>query len=563
VIVAKRGSSLLYRVAVRSMRWAVSVWPERSREWGTAVLGEMGEIAEPRAAVSWAAGGFMLFLRAVLAQFLEWMKLPVGRRVSGSELPSAEDGPQFPKYSRLATAVVLLAVVTLLFLPMGRQAARTVEASWRGYAPSSGDRQDLEALAAKAEKENDSRMLGFVALTYPDDERAKHFADRAVALDPNLLWIYGSRYSYCCGLDTRPTAERVKKLKSYDPENAMVYLVNATVEGEPLIEKNMGVKGGLAREQLREDLAKDSEWRRNMDAALRAPKYDNYYQQRQELMREGWKKTPDLSPAAIATGLWSFSLPSALQIQAYAELRVKQALQAAAGANVRDAESMLGDVTGLGQKMIASRTAPFEQLLGLGLMKRGLEGYKKIYEAQGRTSEANDVVAQLREVETKTKERTHAYLARREGIERGLRRKALVLELTAILSLLLATAIGLSLLWLEISAVREWKSGGWRRRAVCGLVDYGPTALLLTSLVFLWSFRPIAAVFEQYRSGELGQPKVLALFWEFCRLGAASPAQFLGEPYHQWLLATVLLVGILVFVVLHGLMSHGYGTKNT
>jgi hypothetical protein len=40
-------NSLLSRVAVQSMHSAVRVWPEGSREWGMALLGEMGEITEP------------------------------------------------------------------------------------------------------------------------------------------------------------------------------------------------------------------------------------------------------------------------------------------------------------------------------------------------------------------------------------------------------------------------------------------------------------------------------------------------------------------------------------
>jgi hypothetical protein len=209
-------NSLLSGVAVQSMQWAVRVWPESSRQWGMAVLGEMGEIAEPGAALNWAAGGMLLFLRAMLAQFLQWMKSPVGRGFSGGALPSGSYGPQFPKHSRSATTVVLLAAVTLLFLPMGREAARTVEASWRGFIPSRRDRQDLEELAAKAEQEKDARTLGFVALTYPDADRGTHFADEAVKLDPSLMWIYASRYSYCCNVNTAAcgAGEETQELRS-------------------------------------------------------------------------------------------------------------------------------------------------------------------------------------------------------------------------------------------------------------------------------------------------------------------------------------------------------------
>ena len=546
-------NSLLSRVAVRSMHWAVRVWPESSREWGLAVLGEMGEIAEPGAALSWAAGGMLLFLRAMLGQFLRWMKLPVGSGFSGAALPSAGDGPQFPKHSRIATALVLLAAVTILFLPMGREAARTVESSWRGFIPSQRDRQDLENLAAKAEKEKDAGTVGFVALTHPDADRATHFADEAVKLDPNLMWIYASRYQYCCNVDAASTQARLRKLKSYDPDNALVYLANASVEGELLVEKASRVTGG-AWKPLSEELAKNDEWMKDMRAAFRAPKYDNYFQRHQELARETWKKAPGLSPGAMAIGLWSHRIPNALQIQTYAELRVNQALKAGAAGNTRDAEATLAEVTGLGKRMMASETMTFEQMVGLGLTKRGLEGYEKLYRANGQTKKADEIEAELREVGTTTETRIHSYLDWREGIARGLRWKAMVLQAAAILALLLALGIGLSLLLLESSVAIGRKSRGWSRRAACGLVDYGPAAFLMTSLIFLWSFRPIAVFFEQYRSGELRSPEVLGMFWQLFVLGAASPACYFFDPYYQWLLTTLALAGIGVFVVVRGLV---------
>ncbi|MGB2666340.1 MAG: hypothetical protein WAK48_20225 [Candidatus Acidiferrum sp.] len=54
-------NSLLMRMAVSSVVLAVRYWPEKSRRWGQAVLAEMGEISEPRAALNWAAGGFFYF----------------------------------------------------------------------------------------------------------------------------------------------------------------------------------------------------------------------------------------------------------------------------------------------------------------------------------------------------------------------------------------------------------------------------------------------------------------------------------------------------------------------
>ena len=54
----------------------------------------------------------------------------------------------------------------------------------------------------------------------------------------------------------------------------------------------------------------------------------------------GWRSA-SLSLSAIAIGLWSHSIPNAQQIQTYAELRVREALQTGAAGNMKDAEAML------------------------------------------------------------------------------------------------------------------------------------------------------------------------------------------------------------------------------
>jgi hypothetical protein len=171
-------NSLLARVALNSMDLAVRHWPESSRQWVQAMLAEMAEISKPTAAMNWALGEMLLFARAIVGQLLQWMKLPAGRGFSGAGLTSDGNEPQFPRHSRLATALILLAALTLLFLPIGREATGTVKASWSEFAPLQSDQRELEKIAAKAEKEKDARGLAFVALASPDDERANDATEK-------------------------------------------------------------------------------------------------------------------------------------------------------------------------------------------------------------------------------------------------------------------------------------------------------------------------------------------------------------------------------------------------
>jgi hypothetical protein len=166
-------------------------------------------------------------------------------------------GPEFPKNSRLVTAVILLGAIALPLLPIGREARNTVAASWRGFRPSARDRAELAAIAAQAEKEKDARELAFVALSYPDPDRAIQFADRATTLDPSLVWIYASRYYGGRIENLSRIAVRLKRVENSDPETP----------------------------------ASDNEWMKEMQKAFRAPRYDGYYQRHEEWIREGGRKT--------------------------------------------------------------------------------------------------------------------------------------------------------------------------------------------------------------------------------------------------------------------------------
>ena len=545
-------SSLLSRVALTSMDLVVRLWPESSRRWGQAVLAEMGEISEPRAALSWAAGGILLFIRAVVEHIFEWISLPAGKGFPNAALPAGGSGRQFPKHSRLATAAVLLATAVLFFLPIGREATVTVKASWRGYVASDSDRRNLEKRAAQAEKEKDAREFAFVALSYPDPGRAAQFADRAVALDPELVWIYACRSRYQGGEDWTNSAGWLKRLKASDPDNAFVYLVSAYAAGEPGIEKIETKHGGTGQAIGAAETA-DGEWAAEMDRAFRAPNYDNYFERHKELAREGWKKTTGLSPGLVAIGLWSRTMPDPVQIRAHADLRVSQALREGAAGNVKEAETSLGELTRLGKRITAVGATPFEQAIGLGLTRRGLEGFEKLYLTNGQTNEASEIEAQLQAMETDTNERAHSYLGWRSQIVSGFRWRAVAVQASAISSLMLAVAIALSLLALEAGAASGWRRSGVGRSIACRVADYGPVLFLAASAVFLWSFQPIAKIFEQYRSAGQSNTETMGLFWQLFVLGDANPLLYFYKPYHQWLVGTIVLTAIALIVLLRGL----------
>src|SRR5437762_6552931 len=123
------------------------------KSWGLALAAEIDETASALETVRWSLGGIMLFARSVLSGAWAWMKLPAGGSLPGASGPQ---GPSLlPKRSRVFTVAILATAALLLFLPVGREAIRTVRASWQGFQESASDQRTLEELAARAEKEQD------------------------------------------------------------------------------------------------------------------------------------------------------------------------------------------------------------------------------------------------------------------------------------------------------------------------------------------------------------------------------------------------------------------------
>ncbi len=548
-------SSVLARFTLNSLELAVRLWPENSRHWGKALLAEIGEITEPGATFSWAVGGIFLSFRVLLAHLFDWMKLPAGARLSNASQPVGGNAPLFPKRSRMVTAVILLATAFLFFLPAGREARTTVSASWREMGDSPSDRRELEKLAAQAESEHDARGLAFVALSYPDPQRASQLAERAVALDPKLVWIYASSFG-------RPEAAVMKqdwldRLKSSDPDNAFVYLVGAQTEGEPRIERTI-VAHSAREEALRNVLTGDDQWLKEMDQAFRAPRYDSYSKQRGELIREGWQKRPSLSPALAGYGLWSHSLPDGFQITTYADLRIRQALQAGTVGKVDQAQEILAEVTAFGKRMGEESETQSEQYEGLTFTRQGLEGFHKLYARAGSRSEAEKVQAQLHEVEMRKEKLMHASAFRAEGLGRY-RRKAVLVQVLATLALFLAAMTSLSLFVLEVGAAFSWLRIRMGRRLACYVAGYGPALLLVVSVIFLFSFQTFASVLEQYRSANQTNIEAVDFVWQLSVLQRMNPLSYLDKPdsrYIEWLVLTIVLAITALAVLVRGLLKH-------
>ncbi len=188
------------------------------------------------------------------------------------------------------TAVVLTAAALLLALPEGREAIRTVGASWHEYQRSDSDARTLEQLADRAEKEKDASTLAFVALNTRDPKRAEALTELAVVLDPRLVWVYGSRNHRP---DYDPTQEEwLARLQAADPDNAVPYLLGADALDPSSIRTLY--QHGVPKDADFEAVESDSKWMALMERAYGAARYDSYFQRHYRLTRVVWNREKNL-----------------------------------------------------------------------------------------------------------------------------------------------------------------------------------------------------------------------------------------------------------------------------
>jgi hypothetical protein len=539
--------------AARIARWmlgcAVRYWPEENRAWGLALAAEIDETTSAFEAVRWSLGGIMFFTRSVLSSAWKWMKLPAGGSLSGGA-----DGPEpssmLPKRSRRFTAAVVAVAALLLALPEGREAIRTVRASWQQYQQSDSDARTLEKLAARAEKEKDASTLAFVALSTGDPKRGEELTERAVALDPKFIWVYGAKNRSWPDSEP-PKAEWLARLQAADPDNAVPYLLAAYQVAGPDVEKRY--LGHGPKDVNFEEVESNATWMELMERAYESPRYDSYFQRHLELTRTVWNRETNLSPMVILSGLWSHAIPSLLNLRIFAEVKIHEAQKARAVGDLKQAESLLNQVDTFGVRMADGSETDIEKLIAWTLSQGADKELVALYSSAGRTEDESRVTGRLDQMKERFKEKRLVNNPSRGARTQTFRREAILVQGFGVLCVVAAFAALSGILLLELGSrkIRDMKTI-WRRVACWG-ADYAPVILLVACVAFLVSFLPFQRVFEEYRASKAAlsdREPLMEAMWGFLEI----PRYLTGLNFAVsiWTIVTAALSALLLFVLVRG-----------
>jgi hypothetical protein len=554
--VPSRAEALAKTVALRSLHLAIRFWPAESRHWGRALLAELYEVTRPSEALHWAVGGITVFLRSHLSHAVLLLRLAPGQAPNGARHTGSQ-----PKNPRYVTALVFLAIALLFVFPSNREATRIVASSWRDFESTPDDQRIVERLAASAEKDRDGRQLAFLANCEPDSDRAEQFADRAVELDPGLVWVLASRFRRP---DMRIRKDWVSRLRDSDPDNAFVHLLEA--ESAVISQVPRPVPSSVrtpARLVLRIGPPKgfspppavQGEWTRHMEQALGSRLYDSYARRHLELTREGWTKTPEVPLSLLVYSFWSHPLPDLTQMEGFVDEKIEQAQEEAAAGHPDEAEKILKQTATFGQRFVKGSQTDFERLGALEISRRAQQGLQRLYGRSNRKLEEQAAAAELRELE-KTKE-----LLIQDGMKSRsetwafLHPKAVLVQASAWFTLILGALTMASLILSELGAFpRRLPRPAYSMAA--RFADFGPPAVLVSAACFLLSFKPFAAALAQYRSAAPSDAATADLVWQMMALGFMRPFLYFYQPSGEatlWLILIGILSLIALWIVARGI----------
>ena len=541
------------RIVHRFLKLALRFWPEESRHWGQALAAEFHEIEQPFEAFWWALGGLMLFIRASASHVLVWLRLPVGSRFSAASLPGEAGAPLRPKRSRLFTLAILVASAMLLFLPQSREAISTVRASWNGYRGYPSDARALQKLAARAEKERDANTLGFVALATPDAKEAVMLTDRAVTIDPSLVWIYACRTDH--SEFTPPSKDDLARLLAADADNAFPELLAARTVSEPLLQSFL-LHRMQAPGYVDALLSANPDWAAHMDRAFRSSRYDAYFTRHWQLVREAWNRNASLSPSLAFVSLWAHPLPDWFSIKSYADILVQKTHEASGAGYAEQARSLLQEVDSFGRRMTNQSETDSEKLLGLDLSRRATRELRDLYEGTGQKNESLEAAKQLQQIEERRVSLLHSFRRMEETRLRALERSGLRVQLSAVLGLLLAVLVAICLIALELRRGRMSDHRMRLRRAICFAADWLPLALLLACAALLWSFQPYAQILHSARNLTFAPEAWQVLHFEglYTLTSALGALEEPFTPLHFWQAFTCALVALALFIPVRGVL---------
>lgn len=361
--------------ATTILKYAIRLAPPDTRDWGQAMMSELGYVKGDWEGALWALGSSGVLARQTLVSAL----------VPGSH-GYVPDGGLFAKSASVRKAALAIGggcvLVALLFFasPPFRQAFQVALASWSpaGRPAAAKFQRGLADIARRAEAQHDAEGLAFCAVRTDDSRASVRLAEEAVRLDPNLIWVYAIVSMRHPGLPSTETW--IGKLLGWDPHNALLYLIKAeSAAGDA---ERRGGAWPRSKEQ-------EQAWQKAMTAAFQSPQFDDYLDRVAPITRRAVARYGFYHPYEV-TSRDQTDLPVQTfeNSENYARLLLQSGAALEANGERKGARDRYWTVAHFGQVIDSYARTDLERRMGASLQVMAYRQLQTSFQKQGNQAEA-------------------------------------------------------------------------------------------------------------------------------------------------------------------------------
>jgi len=384
----------------------------------------------------------------------------------------------------ILAALVTVVALAMLLIPSANQGLRSVLTSWESNHEAAEEARFIQ-IARDAESRGDAKTMAFAAMRVWSRKDYVSFANKAVALDPSLTWIFAQgSFSISNVPDSR---DWPAKLETYDPGNSVAYLVQAQIRSIELSHDGM---------ISMDDLKRDSQWLEAGRKALESPRYDSYHNRRMTLDRDvilalRIKDARVIGLTSLRTGfvsLWSAATYSR-QLLGEAKLAIQRGDKETAK---RDAWA----VAHFGEIVRAHGETEMERRWATDFMRPSYAMLQPLLAAEGRHDESVMLVQSLEAMRPGAP--AAAMNMWPESAFTSIKTASIAMHLGTVFAIFFGATLLLSGFWLLAEKFIGQLSTGVFHRTACRCARFAPVGMFVSLGLLAFSYLPTAAAVNSY-----------------------------------------------------------------
>jgi hypothetical protein len=440
----------------------------------------------------------------------------------------------------ILAALVTVAAIALLLIPSAYQGLRAVITSWQPKHFEAYQAQ-LHQMAREAESRGDAETMAFAAMRFESRKDFVSFANKAVALDPSLTWIYSQGHQ---SESWEPEAHGwAAKLQAWDPGNAVGYLVQAELRRSDLIHD-----GHYSWDVPMHD----PQWIESGRKAMESPRYDSYRAQRIQLDQEIIRAQGLNSLEAIWFGAFPSRWISGWPVQVYSNSVIKEAKEALARGDKETARREAWAVAHYGELLRAHGGNEGERLSSVGYLRPAYTILQPLLAAEGRSDEAKMMSQELEAIRPGAPGAVYSYSLYSSG---GWWRPAsLAMNLAVATAVPLSVALLLAIGWFFAARFFPHLSSGMFYRMACRCARFAPAGVLISLAVLAISYSPAAESVSDYinRPISIGTMRNVTEAYASVYYAQDFIRTATGGRYHPMFWLIVVVLGFLTIATIIG-----------